>query len=132
MANAKPVRSKAKTPKAGRGLRSAATGQMFIQKGAGTSKAGTVAIAVTPGIFKTLSARQSTIRSLMETFGQTIERSRKSGRAGGFTVTIDSVGNPEIAPLPRAEVVEPAIAKGRHDGRAASGPQLRGGLNERR
>ena len=111
MANAKPARPKAKAPKAGRGLRSAATGQMFLQKGATASKAGTVAIAVTPGVFKTLSARQSTIKSLMETFGQTIERSRKSGRAGGFTVMIDSAGNPEIAPLPRAESAGPAIAK---------------------
>lgn len=110
MATAKPVRPKSKAAKAGRVLRSAATGQMFLQKGATASSAGTVAIAVTPGVFKTLSARQSTIKSLMETFGQTIERSRKSGRAGGFTVMIDAAGNPEIAPLPRAESVEPAIA----------------------
>ena len=111
MANAKSVRPKSKAAKAGRVLRSAATGQMFLQKGAVASNAGTVAIAVTPGVFKTLSARQSTITSLMETFGQTIERSRKSGRAGGFTVMIDAAGNPEIAPLPRAEPAEPAIAK---------------------
>ena len=111
MANAKPARPKTKAPKAGGGLRSAVTGQMFIQKGPANSKVSTVAIAVTPGVFKTLAARQSTIESLMETFGQTIERSRKSGRAGGFTVMIDSAGNPEIAPLQRAQSAEPAIAK---------------------
>jgi hypothetical protein len=47
----------------------------------------------------------------METFGQTIERSRKSGRAGGFTVMIDAAGNPEIAPLPRAERNEQEVSE---------------------
>lgn len=109
MANPKPVRPKA--AKAGRVVRSAATGQMFLQKGTTASKAGTVAIAVTPAVFKTLSARASTIKSLMETFGQTIERSRKSGRAGGFTVMIDAAGNPEIAPLPKAEPIEQTMSE---------------------
>lgn len=109
MANAKPVRSKAKTAKAGRILRSAATGQLFLQKGSAASKTGTVAIAVTPSVFKTLSVRQSTIKTLMETFGQTIERSQKSGRAGGFTVMTDAAGNPEIVPLPRAKPTEQVV-----------------------
>ena len=110
MATAKSVRPKSNAAKAGRSLRSAATGKMFLQKGTAASNGGTVAIAVTPGVFKTLSARQSTIKDLMETFGQTIERSRKSGRAGGFTVMIDAAGNPEIAPLPKTESAEPTIA----------------------
>lgn len=111
MANAKPVRPKAKAVKAGRILRSAETGQLFLQKGSAASKAGTVAISVTPGVFKTLSVRQSTITRLIETFGQTIERSRKSGRASGFTVMIDAAGNPEIAPLPKAEPIEQAMSE---------------------
>lgn len=102
MANAKTVQPKAKAPKAKRVLRSAATGKMFLQKGS----AAMVAIPVTAAVFKTLSARQSTMKRLMETFGQTIERSQKSGRAGGFTVTIDAAGNPAIAPLPKAEAAE--------------------------
>ena len=109
MANAKPVRAKTKAAKTGRVLRSAATGQMFLQKGSAASQDGTVAIPVRPGLFKTLSARQSTIKRLMETFGQTIERSQKSGRAGGFTVMIDAAGNPKIAPLPKVGPTEQSI-----------------------
>ena len=103
MASAKSVRPQSKAVKAGRAGRSA-TGQFLLHKGA-ASNADAVAIAVTPGVFKTLLARQSTIKSLVETFGETIERSRKSGVAGGFTVIIDAVGNPEIAPLPIAEPI---------------------------
>jgi hypothetical protein len=67
-------------------------------------------------VLKTLSTKQPTIKRLMEAFGQSIERSQKSGRAGGFTVMIDADGNPEISPLAEAgSVVEPIAEDDRLD-----------------
>lgn len=98
MATTKSVRAPVKDAKAGRGARSASSAAMVLQNGSG-AKAGALAISIAPAMLKTLSSQPSTIKALMEVFGKTIERSQKSGRAGGFTVRVDGAGNPQIAPL---------------------------------
>lgn len=115
MASTKSVPTPTKA-KDGRAVRSASSGMMVLQSGSGT-KAGTLAIPVASAMLKTLSPQSSTIKALMEVFGKTIERSQKSGRAGGFTVRVDGDGNPRIAPLEgqSAVVDEPASGNARLD-----------------
>lgn len=59
------------------------------------------AVSVDPGVLKTLSARPSSVKSLVDRFGKLIARTQKSGQAGGFTVMIDAKGNPKFGPLPQ-------------------------------
>lgn len=106
VANTKSVPTHAKGVK-GSIVRPTATSAMLVRSGSAPSNKGGFAISVPPSVLKTLSVRQPTIKRLMETLGQTIERNQKSGRPGGFTVMIDAEGNPEFSALPDAVTEKP-------------------------
>ena len=57
------------------------------------------AVPVDPSVLKTLSARPSTVKSLVDRFGKLIALTQKSGQASGFAVMIDAKGNPKFEPL---------------------------------
>ena len=115
MVTMKSSQPRAKGAQVTRVSRSTASGAMLLKSDSATSKAGAFAIAVAPGVLETLSARQPTIKRLVETFGQTIERNRKSGRAGGFTVMIDAEGRSEFAPLQDPAAEQPVAQEVRLD-----------------
>ena len=83
-------------------------GAIRFQSGSAAAKTNDFAVSIPSGVFKTLSARRSTVKSLMETLGKTIERSQKTGRAAGFTVEIDASGNPKFLSLPVVSALAPA------------------------
>jgi hypothetical protein len=86
---------------------------MRLSSGSGTASVMEFAVALDPTVLKTLSVRQSTVRSLMDRFAKSIARTEKSGQATGFTVTIDANGNPKFAALPDQR--PPAQAKREDD-----------------
>jgi len=72
------------------------------------------AVPVDPAVLKALSARPSTLRSLVEQFGHVVARTKESGQARGFTVMIDAKGNAKFGPLPQRDAPGPATTE---DGR---------------
>jgi hypothetical protein len=78
----------------------AETGAIRLSSGSGAATAMEFAVPVTPGVLKTLAARPSTVKSLVDRFGKLIAHTQKSGQASGFTVMIDAKGNPKFEPLP--------------------------------
>ena len=82
--------------------------------GKSRSSAANLAIPIAAETLKTLSSMEATVKTLVESLGMGIARSRKSGRSGGFTVVIDAHGNPEIAPL-RQETVTTAPVSGEEE-----------------
>jgi HTH domain len=101
MAKNRTLATKDSVSKAGR--TSGSAGAMHLRSGSAAAKAKGFAVSIAPGVLRTLSARPSTVKSLMETFGKTIESTQRSGRASGFTVMIDAAGNPKFAPLPQRD-----------------------------
>jgi hypothetical protein len=69
------------------------------------------AVPVDPTVLKTLSARLSTVRSLVEQFGHLVAKTKESGNARGFTVMIDAKGNAKFGPLPQREALGPATTE---------------------
>lgn len=99
MANPKSAQPRARNTRAG--------GSFVLKSGAAHS----VVVALAPEAFRVLSPRPSSVKKLAEALGQAITRSQKFGREGGFTVTVDATGNPEITVLPETEAAQatPAI-----------------------
>jgi hypothetical protein len=110
MARNRTLATKDSVSKARRTAGSADAGAMRLHSGSAAAKAVEFAVSIAPGVLKTLSARRSTVKSLMETFGKTIESTQRSGRASGFTVMIDAAGNPKFAPLPHGDLPTAATA----------------------
>ncbi|MBJ7439484.1 MAG: hypothetical protein JHD35_10730 [Sphingopyxis sp.] len=130
MGNIKPIPSRAKAQRA------PGTGLLVLGKQAARSKAGNLAVAITPEMLKTLSPMEAAVKAIVETLGKGIASSRKSGRSGGFAVVIDREGNPEITPLPQMDVAtnplsdeeerEQAFARARERGRIRAADILSG------
>lgn len=126
MGNVKPITSD-KAHRSG--------GQLVLGKS--RAKAGNLAVAIAPEMLKTLSPMEAVVKAVVESLGRGIARSRQSGRSGGFTVVIDSEGNPEITPLPQEDVAagplseteerEQAFARARERGRIRAVEILSGG-----
>jgi hypothetical protein len=57
------------------------------------------AVPIDPDVLKTLSARPSTVKNLVDKLVKALARTQKSGQASGFTVMIDAKGNPKFEPL---------------------------------
>jgi hypothetical protein len=104
MARNRTLATKDGVSKARRTAGAADASAMRLHSSSAAAKAMEFAVFIAPGVLKTLSARRSTVKSLMETFGKTIESTRRSGRASGFTVLIDAAGNPKFAPLPHEDL----------------------------
>ncbi|WP_206694616.1 hypothetical protein [Novosphingobium sp. NBM11] len=115
MATTKSVSTQAKRIKGARVAHSAATSAMLVRSGSAMSNDDAFAIKLPSSVLKTLSARQPTIKRLMETLGQTIARNQKNGRASGFTVMIDAEGNPEVSALPDPVAAQPVAEEDRLD-----------------
>jgi hypothetical protein len=110
MARNRTLATKDSVSKARRTASSVGVGAVRLHSGSHVANATGFAVSVAPGVLKTLSARRATVKSLMETFGKTIESTQRSGRANGFTVMIDATGNPKFAPLPQGGVPTTAPA----------------------
>jgi hypothetical protein len=110
MARNRTLATKDSVSKARRTAGSADAGVMRLHSGSAAAKAMGFAVSIAPGVLKTLSARPSTVKSLMETFGKTIETTQRSGRASGFTVMVDAAGNPEFAPMQQGDPPTTATA----------------------
>jgi hypothetical protein len=127
MARNRTFATKDSVSNARRTAASADAGAMRLHSGSAAAKAMEFAVSIAPGVLKILSDRRSTVKSLMETFGKTIESTQRSGRASGFTVMIDAAGNPKFEPLrhgdlPTAETavdnrLEAALQAARERGR---------------
>ena len=83
-------------------------------------------VALKPSAIKALEARKARVKTLMETLGEGIDVSRKSGRATSFLITVDAQGRPSIkATNATAEAshdagdddLEAALAAARQNGR---------------
>jgi hypothetical protein len=89
--------------------RTAAAGAGAMRLSSSPRKGGMeFAVPVDPGVLETLSARPATVKNLVDRFGKLLARTKRSGQASGFTVTIDAKGNPRFEPLPHRN---PPIAK---------------------
>jgi hypothetical protein len=88
-----------RTIKARQGGGGAGTGAIRLSSGSGATTAMEFAVPVTPGVLRTLAARPSTVKSLVNRLGKVIAHTQKSGQASGFTVIIDAKGNPKFEPL---------------------------------
>jgi hypothetical protein len=102
MASPKSALSSRKTPASG--------GSLVLQRARG-AKGGSLAVNVAADTLEALSPEKSTVKAIMESLGQMIARTRKSGKASGFSVIIDVHGHPQIAPLVQAENIVAAGAK---------------------
>jgi hypothetical protein len=126
MARHTTIAAKGRVTKAGR---TGGAGAMRLFSG--SAAAGMeFAVPIDAGVLKTLSARPSTVKSLVDRFGKLIAHTEKSGQASGFTVMIDAKGNPKFEPLrhgvPPAAVpaeedrLEAALVAARERGRLRS------------
>ena len=96
MATAKSALTPTKAKPASR-ARSVAASDLSQAK-AGRLKTGEFTVALGPKTLKTLSSRKANVKALMEVLGETIEKSRKSGRRIGFLVEVDRRGQSRILP----------------------------------
>ena len=76
-----------------------------------TAAAKGFAVPVDPTVLKTLSARPSTVKSLVEQFGHLITKAKASGKGRGFTVMIDAKGNAKFGPLLQREAPNPTATE---------------------
>lgn len=77
----------------------------------GTAAAGGFAVPVDPAVLKALSARPSTVKSLVEQYGRLVAKTKEGGKARGFTVMIDAKGNAKFGPLPQREAPGPSTTE---------------------
>jgi hypothetical protein len=111
MARHTTIAAKGRATKARRaGGAPAAAGAMRLSSATAAATTMEFAVPVAPNVLKTLAARQSTVKNLVDRFGKLIAHTQKSGQAGGFTVMIDAKGNPKFEPLP--DRAPPAAADG--------------------
>jgi hypothetical protein len=108
MARHTTIAAKGRVTKAGRTAGPAGVGSMRLSSGSAAAASLEFAVPVASSVLKILSARPSTVKSLVDRFGKLIALTQKSGQASGFTVMIDAKGNPKFEPLP--DRVPPAAA----------------------
>lgn len=110
MARHSTTTSKSSSVKASRVPGPAVTAALHLSSGpyAGARE---LAVPVDPVILKTLSARPSTVRNLVEQFGHLVARAKESGKPRGFTVLLDAKGNAKFDPLPRLGSPNPATTE---------------------
>ena len=112
MASAKSVQS---------GAKSARSGACVLETGAHSKAAASLAVIMAPEIIRTLSPRKAAVKAVMESLGKVIAGTKRSGRSGGFTVTIDPDGKSEITALaPPKAAAEPAVEAERERAFAAA------------
>lgn len=116
MATTKPVPTRTKPARTG----------TLVLEGAGAKAAASLAVAIAPEVLKALSPRKATVKAVVESLGAAFARTQRSGRAGGFTVTIDADGQPQIAPLPNDDETAAAPSEGSARDRAFADARARG------
>jgi hypothetical protein len=99
MARRTTIVAKGRVTKTGRTAGPAGADAMRLSSGSAAAASLEFAVPVAPSVLKTLSARPSTVKSLVDRFGKLIALTQKSGQASGFTVMIDAKGNPKFEPL---------------------------------
>jgi len=112
MARNMTIAAKSRTMKAGRTGGPVGAAAMRLSSGSAAAITIEFAVSVDPSVLKTLSARPSTVKSLVDRFGKLIARTQKSGQASGFTVIIDAKGNPKFEPLPHRVPATAVSAEG--------------------
>jgi DNA-binding transcriptional ArsR family regulator len=129
MARHSTVTTKSSAMKASRKPGPTGAAALHFSGGAAAAARG-FAVPVDPTVLKILSARPSTVKSLVEQFGHLVTKTKASGKARGFTVMIDAKGNAKFGPLPQRDApistaiederLEAALAAARERGRLRS------------
>lgn len=84
-------------------------------KSAGGTKVEPVAIPLRPEMFEALSGQPGPMRTLIETYGAALEKSRLSGRPVRFMVDVRPQGEPTITPVENAQPVGRAMDPGKDE-----------------
>jgi hypothetical protein len=110
MARHSTVTTKSSAVKASRTHGPAGAAALHFSSNAAAAARG-FAVPVDPTVLKILSARPSTVKSLVEQFGHLVTKTKASGKARGFTVMIDAKGNAKFDPLPQREAPGPSTTE---------------------
>ncbi len=110
MARRSTIASKSSAVRASRLSGPAGAAALHFSSGSAV-EASRLAVPIDPEVLKVLSARPSTVRSLVEQFGHLVAGTKESGKARGFTVLLDAKGNAKFGPLPQREALNPTATE---------------------